>query len=99
MAAFSPCGGVVVTLGCMIAALSEHGKTTAILQDGAIEDRMSTGCWDKRGGDGAGFFYQRSTLAYRTWVATVPTGRSTNSIIPSTMLLRAGSLATFLPAK
>ncbi len=31
--------------------------------------------------------------------ATVPTGRSTNSIIPSTMLFRAGSLATVLPAR
>lgn len=36
---------------------------------------------------------------YRTRVATVPMGLSTNSIIPCTMFSRAGSEATFLPAK
>lgn len=36
---------------------------------------------------------------YTTCVATVPTGRSTNSMTPSTMFLRAGSDATLLPAR
>lgn len=38
-------------------------------------------------------------VAHNTWVATVPTGRSTNSMMPLTMLVLASSLATFFPPR